>query len=174
MVDNNGGVHEWNLTEEQAQSALYVSKHWIQASAKRLHIIDIRQWFWIETIIYGPFIFVTKLSIFLLYFRLLVPTRWSVLWTTIHIFTGISACFYIILTAVKIFQCSPIEQAWKRQRRQGDQHCINMPVVLQVSGLFNAISDALILLVPIKACWNLRFSLKKKMAICAVFTIGAV
>ncbi|KAF2679747.1 hypothetical protein K458DRAFT_113776 [Lentithecium fluviatile CBS 122367] len=151
MMERNGGVHLWDLTQDQAEPALY--------------------YFWIETIIYGPFIFFTKYSILLLYLRLLVPTRWSPLWTTIHIFIGIAASFYVSLTLVKIWQCHPMERAWKKQIPGA---CINLPVLLQVSGLFNTISDGLILLVPIKACWKLKMSVGKKVAVCAVFTIGAV
>ncbi|KAF2713714.1 hypothetical protein K504DRAFT_498509 [Pleomassaria siparia CBS 279.74] len=151
MVDNHAGVHMWNLTPEQTTRVLY--------------------YFYIETIIYGPFIFFTKLSILLLYLRLLIPTRWSPLWTTIHIFIGISLSFYSAITLVKVFQCSPVRKAYAKTT---PGHCINVPILLIVSGLFNTISDALILLVPIKACWNLKMSWKKKVAVCAVFTIGAI
>lgn len=129
------------------------------------------QLFWIETIVYGPFIFFTKLSILLLYLRLLVPTRWSPLWTTIQIFIGISASFYTALTLVKIWQCDPQARAWNKSI---PGRCINLPVLLEVSGLFNTISDALILLVPVKACWNLKMSWQKKVGVCTIFTIGAV
>jgi len=100
-----------------------------------------------------------------------VPTRWSVLWTTIHIFIGISASFYTAITFVKIWQCTPKEKAWENDVAG---HCINLPVLLQVSGLFNTISDALILLVPIKAVWNLRLGWWKKAGVCAIFGVGAV
>lgn len=132
---------------------------------------DHLQYFWIESIIYGPFIFFTKLSILLLYLRLLVPTRWSPLWTTIHIFIFIAAAFYMALTLVKVFQCQPQTKAYHRSM---PGHCINIGVLLIVSGMFNTISDALILLVPIKACWTLNMSWQKKVAVCAVFTIGAM
>src|SRR3954466_12595937 len=103
--------------------------------------------------------FFTKLSILLLYLRLLVPTRWSFLWTTIHIFIAISLSFYTAITFVKIWQCDPQEKIWSKDV---PGKCINLPVLLSVSGMFNTISDALILLVPVKACWNLRMSWQKK------------
>jgi hypothetical protein len=64
-----------------------------------------------------------------------------------------------------------LDKAWRRQK---EGFCIDLPVLLQVSGLFNMISDALILLVPIQACWRLKVGLGKRIAICAVFTIGAM
>ncbi|KAF2192978.1 hypothetical protein K469DRAFT_487038, partial [Zopfia rhizophila CBS 207.26] len=151
VMNNHGGVHQWNLTENQAHTVLY--------------------YFWIEAIIYGPFIFFTKCSILMMYLRLLIPTRWSPLWTTVHVFIFISGCFYTSITIVKIFQCSPQERIWDKK---APGHCIDLPVLLQVSGLFNTISDALILLVPVKAVWNLKMEWTKKVGVCTIFGIGAV
>jgi hypothetical protein len=46
--------------------------------------------------------------------------------------------------------------------------------ILQISGYFNTISDAIILLLPVPAIWNLRLRLRKKIAVWAVLTLGAV
>lgn len=170
MMNSNGGVHQWDLTPTQAHRVLYV-RHTLSFPTIPSHPTHISQLFWLETIIYGPFIFFTKLSILLLYLRLLVPTRWSPLWTTIQIFIAISASFYTAITIVKIFQCSPRERAWDKTV-QGS--CIDLPVLLQVSGLFNTISDALILLVPVRAVGTLKMGWGKKVGVCAIFTIGAV
>jgi hypothetical protein len=89
----------------------------------------------------------------------------------IHIFIGVSAAFYTALTLVKVFQCHPQAKAYNKSI---PGRCINIGAVLIVSGMFNTVSDALILLVPIKACWTLKMSWQKKVAVCAVFTIGAV
>ncbi|KAF2117337.1 hypothetical protein BDV96DRAFT_644762 [Lophiotrema nucula] len=151
IMSNYGGVHIWNLTTDQEARVYY--------------------YFWWETILYGPFVFCTKLSILLMYLRLLIPTRWSFLWTTVHIFIWISACFYVSITLVKIFQCSPMRKAWAKHIHG---HCIDVAILLCVSGMFNTISDLFILLIPVKACWNLQMSLKKKIGVCAVFTIGAI
>ncbi|KAF2742747.1 hypothetical protein M011DRAFT_255856 [Sporormia fimetaria CBS 119925] len=150
-MNGEAGVHQWNLTHQQTQNVLY--------------------YFWIESIIYGPIIFFTKFSILLLYLRLLVPTHWSPLWVVNHIIIAISAMFYASITLAKIWQCSPREKTWD-DNTPGT--CINLPLLLQVSGLFNTISDVLILLVPIKPVSTLRVSWWKKVGICGIFTIGAV
>ena len=171
LMNNFGGVHMWNLTEVQSETVLYVRNKLDLTNSTHLYPTNPIQYFWIETIIYGPFIFFTKLSILLLYLRLLVPIRWSPLWTTIHIFIGASAAFYTAITLVKIFQCSPSEKAYDISV---PGHCISIPNLLIVSGLFNTISDAWVLFVPIKACWKLKLSWQKKVGVCAIFTIGAV
>ena len=95
-----------------------------------------------------------------MYLRLLIPTRWSFLWTTVHIFIWISACFYVSITTVKIFQCTPVRKAWAKNIHG---HCIDVAILLCVGGMFNTISDLFILLIPVKACWNLQMSLRKKV-----------
>src|SRR6187402_1761577 len=106
--------------------------------SRLLVIVNLVQYFWIESVIYGPFIFFTKCSILLLYLRLLIPTRWSPLWTIVHVFIGVSATFYTTITLVKIWQCTPTGRAWNKDLKGT---CINLPVLLQVSGLFNTVSD---------------------------------
>ncbi|KAF2463075.1 uncharacterized protein BDR25DRAFT_298608 [Lindgomyces ingoldianus] len=151
IMDSDGGVHQWNLLKPTITKILY--------------------YFYIESIIYGPIIFCTKLAILLMYLRLLIPSRWSPLWTSVHVFIAICAAFYTGLTLVKIFQCNPIPRTWDKSIHG---KCINTPVLLQVSGLFNTITDALILLVPVRAVWDLKMTWKKKVAVCAVFGIGCI
>lgn len=52
--------------------------------------------------------------------------------------------------------------------------CVDLPRILDTSGLFNTISDLLILLVPVRSTWNLNMSRKKKIGVCLVFTVGSV
>ncbi|KAJ4299007.1 hypothetical protein N0V90_004251 [Kalmusia sp. IMI 367209] len=47
-------------------------------------------------------------------------------------------------------------------------------VSLQISGIFNIVSDVAILLVPIVASWNLKLQWRKKVGVCAILTIGAI
>ncbi|ORY03759.1 hypothetical protein BCR34DRAFT_573318 [Clohesyomyces aquaticus] len=151
VMDHDGGVHQWNLEAPTVHKILY--------------------YFYVESIVYGPVICCTKFSILLMYLRLLIPQRWSPLWTAVHVFIYICALFYTGLTLTKIFQCHPIERTWDKSI---PGKCINTPVLLQVSGLFNTITDALILLVPIRAVWDLKMTIKKKVAVCAVFGIGCI
>ncbi|KAF2648199.1 hypothetical protein K491DRAFT_671022 [Lophiostoma macrostomum CBS 122681] len=151
LMNSNAGIHQWNLTQEQAHRVFYL--------------------FWVESIMYGPFIFATKFSILLMYLRVFVARRRSCLHTTIWICTVISASFYIALTLAKIWQCKPIRKAYHKEM---PGHCVNVGRVLQVSGSFNTVSDAVILLLPVQMIWNLQLDLRKKIAVWAVLTFGAV
>ena len=41
-----------------------------------------------------------------------------------------------------------------------------------MGGIFNMVSDVVILLVPIKGLWTLKMSVKKKITTYVVFTVG--
>ena len=81
----------------------------------------------------------------------------------------ISTLFYFAITIVKIFQCTPRERIWDTTV---SGTCVDGGMVLSVSGLFNTISDLLILLIPMNAVWKMNASSKKKGQIMAVFGVG--
>ena len=77
--------------------------------------------------------------------------------------------FYIATTLVKIWECSPREKIWNKSI---PGTCIDVSSLLNISGLFNTITDIIILLVPVKAVWNMRMRKKQKVAVVLVFTVG--
>ena len=82
---------------------------------------------------------------------------------------AVCCLFYIATTLVKIWECTPREKIWNKIV-QGD--CVNIATLLNTSGLFNTITDILILLVPVKAVWNLQMRKKKKLGVVLIFTVG--
>ena len=131
-----------------------------------------RQYFWVISVLYGPFILCTKIAILLLYRRVFVPQRGSRLDVLIKLYMVISALFYFSITVVKIWECNPRARIWAKADNPGS--CVNLPILLDTSGAFNTLSDLLILLVPVKAVWNLHMSRVKKIGVCLVFTVGVV
>ncbi|MCJ1254201.1 hypothetical protein MMC24_002015 [Lignoscripta atroalba] len=151
MMNKHGGSHGWNVTQSDANQLLF--------------------YFNIVAIVYGPIIFFTKFSILLLYIRVFSPRRWSGLYVMIRLYIIISFLFYFSITIVKIFECTPRPRIWDRSV---PGTCINLSILLNVSGAFNTISDVLILIIPVNAVWNLNLSTKKKVGVCLVFTVGSV
>lgn len=74
--------------------------------------------------------------------------------------------FYIASTIVKIWVCT------KTGNKTFHGTCASYPSILNTSGLFNTISDVLILLVPIKSVWNLNMDKAWKIGVVLVFTVG--
>jgi len=122
-------------------------------------------------VIYGPTILFTKLSILLLYRRIFSPRRWSPFNIALRLFEVVLILFYLALTIVKIWECSPRARIWDKSIKG---RCIDIPSLLNTSGLFNTISDVLILLVPIKSVWNLNMKPTKKLGVIAVFSVGSM
>ena len=77
--------------------------------------------------------------------------------------------FYVSTMLVKIWQCNPRERIWNKSV---PGHCIEVPILYITSGLFNTLTDVIILLVPVKLVWNLQTRTKKKVGVVAVFTVG--
>ncbi|MCJ1380518.1 hypothetical protein MMC17_003626 [Xylographa soralifera] len=146
-----GGIHEWDITKETLESILYYDN--------------------ITLISYGPAIACTKSAILLLYLRVFSPRRWSTLDVTVRALILIICGFYIALSVAKICQCIPRARIWDNTV---PGQCVNLPVLLDTSGLFNIISDVLILLVPLKGVWSLQMARKRKMGIYLIFTVGII
>lgn len=151
VMSRHGGIHAWNLTVPQMRQVLY--------------------WFNVTAIEYGLTIMLTKLSILMLFRRVFIPPRWSVFDITLRALECLLVLFYVSTSIVKIAQCSPREKIWNRQL---PGRCINVNNLLNTSGMFNFVTDVVILLIPVKSVWKLQMKRKKKVQIVAVFTVGAI
>lgn len=120
---------------------------------------------------YGPAAAGIKSTILLLYLRIFSPTRRTRLDIAIRAFILIICGFYFTISIAKICQCLPRGRIWDKTVRGS---CINLPVLLATSGLFNIVSDVAMLLVPLKGIWNLQMSRKRKIGIYFIFTVGAM
>ncbi|MCJ1269460.1 hypothetical protein MMC22_009352 [Lobaria immixta] len=129
------------------------------------------EWFNIGTITYGLTIMCTKLAILLLYRRVFLPQRWSAFDVAIRLLMLIICLFYIATTAAKIWECTPRPRIWDKSI---EGTCIKAPSLLNASGLFNTISDVLILLVPVRSVWKLNIDTARKVACVLLFTVGLI
>jgi len=151
VMDRHGGVHQWDLTTEEVRSALF--------------------WFNITSIEYGIEILLVKLTILMIYRRVFVPHRWNNFDIILRIFEVILISFYFSITVVKIFECNPRARIWNKKLAGT---CINVNTMLNSSGMFNLITDILILLVPIKSVWNLKMKKSRKIRVVLIFTFGLI
>ncbi|KAB8239782.1 uncharacterized protein BDW43DRAFT_296118 [Aspergillus alliaceus] len=120
-------------------------------------------------ILYGPIIFITKLSILLLFLRVFAPSVKGVTYFFIQLLIWFNFFFYFADTILKIFECTPRSRIWDADV---SGHCININGPILVASIFNVVSDFLILFLPIVCVWRLQMTLKKKMCTSAVFVAG--
>ncbi|KAI1814029.1 hypothetical protein GGS20DRAFT_550281 [Poronia punctata] len=149
VMDHNGGKHEWDITPAQASDASY--------------------WFNVASIHYGITIGIAKISILCMYRRVFSPIRWSLFDMAIVFLIVLLALFYTATSIVKIWECVPRDKIFNNNI---PGHCIDTPMLLNVSGLFNTITDFIILLLPTNAVWNMSMEVKKKVIVVLVFTFG--
>ena len=123
----------------------------------------------IASVIYGPAIGCTKVSILLLYRRTFSVQKHSRFDRGIRLFIVFLTLFYITNTFLKIYQCAPRARIWDKSV---PGTCLNLGNVLTASGAFNTFTDILILIIPIRVSWNLNTSKKRKIAVVLLFTFG--
>ncbi|KAK8060667.1 hypothetical protein PG996_010597, partial [Apiospora saccharicola] len=144
-----GGRHTWDITEEQAQESAY--------------------WFNIVSIHYGVTICIVKLTILRLYRRVFSPARHGPFDVGIVALVVFLVGFYVATNLAKVFQCTPREKIWISSL---PGKCIDISTLLNVSGIVNTVTDFVILLLPIKAVWNMKLEAREKITVVLVFTFG--
>lgn len=113
-----------------------------------------------------------KVGILLDWVRIFCPvgTRNAMLWIS-HVIIWANIAFYGIGTMVELFQCTPREKIWN-PLYEGGSCPMNMHAHNFASGIFNIISDLVILAVPQSIIWKLQMSTSKRIGVSLLFTIG--
>lgn len=127
------------------------------------------KWFNAATIHYGITICIAKLAVLCLYRRVFSPRRWSPFDISIVALIVLLILFYTSTTIVKIFECNPRAKIFNSEL---PGKCVDVPMLLNTSGLFNTVTDFIILLLPVKAVWNMNMKRQKKVIVVLVFTFG--
>lgn len=111
----------------------------------------------------------TKVAILLLYRRVFSPLAQGLFEKTIRLFITILCLFYVATFFVKIFLCVPRARIWNKSV---PGTCLDNAAVLNTNGIFNLLTDVIILLIPLKAVWNLQLDRRRKIGVVMVFTLG--
>lgn len=134
-----------------------------------MHELILHQWLHVTTIVYIPAVLGTKVAIILFYRRIFSPQHRGVFDKSLRLLVVILCCFYFANGVVKIWGCRPRARIWNKSI---PGTCLDVAIVLDTSGLFNLLTDVIILLIPVKAVWNMRLSTRKKAGVIGVFTLG--
>ncbi|PGG98810.1 hypothetical protein GX51_06606 [Blastomyces parvus] len=120
----------------------------------------------------------TKLSLLAFYRRLLSPHshktyRWVIL--SLEILSTIVTLAYVFGVP---FLCKPIGAAWDftppLYRPAYDYHCIERFDITFAASIVNAVLDLLTMLVPIPIAWQLQLPIRQRLAVIAIFCLGAI
>ncbi|MCJ1242111.1 hypothetical protein MMC14_010118, partial [Varicellaria rhodocarpa] len=124
----------------------------------------------LTNIVAGITFFFIKLSILLLYLRIFslnLRTRYFIYFgvSAIFVFTVVSTILYGVL-------CVPHKhESW--QETSASPRCSSSQEGLETAnGVFNAVSDIYILLLPLPSIWRLQLPMRKKTGLIATFLTG--
>ena len=120
-------------------------------------------------IVFGPIIFLTELSLLLLYMKIFVVNHKSATYFLIQLVLWLNLLFYIGMTLSVIFMCSPINKFWQRTL---PGKCADHFAIIVVSAAFNVVSNFVTVFLPVRAIWQLQMPLKRKIAVSTVFLAG--
>lgn len=132
-------------------------------------LIQLLEWFNIARIHYGITICIAKLAVLFLYRRVFSPYPRSPFDITVITLVTLLILFYTATNLTKIWECVPREKIWNPSI---PGHCIDISMLLNVSGIFNTVTDFIIVLLPVRAVWTLNMNLRKKVIVVLAFTFG--
>ncbi|KAH7120219.1 hypothetical protein B0J13DRAFT_599485 [Dactylonectria estremocensis] len=151
--------------EHGAGEHIWVSK--LPRVAKLLKVI------YAQGFVYGLAVTTTKISVLLLYRRLLYsnasPTSMFSILFWVALFLAIT--YPIILWVTLITACRPISYFWT-QYSGAEGTCINIKLFFLTLGIINMLNDVVILLVPIPRILELQLSRRVKASTIGIMMLG--
>jgi rhodopsin domain-containing protein len=120
-------------------------------------------------ILYNPVQAGAKMTLLLLY-RRLAPQQWYQISVYVVGFIVVGSSTAIMFAT--IFPCRPVRAAWDLAYAEPD--CINRPAVYQATAVLGAVTDVLVLAIPIPIVVTLQIPRRQKLGLIAVFGIGFV
>ena len=109
-----------------------------------------------------------KLSLLALYLRLFSSSRPGriVIWATI-VFVSVRALYGVLWN---LLSCRPLAKAWDRTIKHG--HCLDPAANTLIGYTINAVTDLLVLLIPVPLVASLQLGGRQKLALLAILMIG--
>lgn len=121
-------------------------------------------------IVYCLLMYTLKASILISYDRVFGQMNW-VAWAIKGMF-GLSTVWFITSFFVFVFQCRPIEAAWKPLEVHGK--CIDLISFIWGMSVTNFVIDWMILFLPVLPVLKLQMSLVQKALVIGSFFLGSV
>ena len=119
-------------------------------------------------VLYHPAMITVKFSILLLYNRLFPNQRFRLLLWAVAVFT---VCYTVAGIFVVIFQCVPFHTYWDHAAKP---RCVNLDAALIALGVLNAVTDFIILGLPVPFLWRLHSSLAHKTQLAGMMSLGGL
>ncbi|KAI4717643.1 hypothetical protein E4T48_06151 [Aureobasidium sp. EXF-10727] len=126
-------------------------------------------YYYLGEIFYFASITATKISI-LAFFLRVFPKK-SVR-QTVYVIMAICVAYGLSFILATTFQCNPVPYSWKQIDDNYAGSCNNINIQGWMSAIFNIVIDIVILVLPLKELYALNTSLKKKLMVMIMFSLG--
>ncbi|KAJ4411356.1 hypothetical protein N0V82_009008 [Gnomoniopsis sp. IMI 355080] len=151
-MDVNGmGSYEENLTSSQIARLIKI--------------------FLIGEIVYASNVAITKISVLLLYYRLL-QVAFQTSRTLRSIAYGIAALVVtaaLVFIFMGIFSCDPVQKQWQPEL---PGYCMGHIVRWTLNAGLSILSDVMILTLPLPQIWKMRLGRLEKIGVTSIFALG--
>lgn len=117
-------------------------------------------------IFYGVTVGSAKLSVLAFYYYIFSTPKFRKIVIFSATFVTLSFCALVVSL---ILVCRPIKGYWDRRV---DSNCFDRLAFIYSANIINLVTDAWIFLLPVPLVLRLRVTLAKKIALCAMFSVG--
>lgn len=149
MVQNGLGRDIWTLTPQQ--------------------ITNVLKYYFLGEIFYVVALGVSKISILFFYLRVFPSKGFRTLTFTVM---GLSIAYTIAFFFATTFQCLPISLAWTQWDGLHEGGCNDIHLQGWIAAAINIFLDATVMILPLKHLANLNMSMKKKLMVMSMFSVG--
>ncbi|CZT12686.1 uncharacterized protein RAG0_18092 [Rhynchosporium agropyri] len=121
---------------------------------------------WVFQITYKMSVACNKVSILLLYLRIMPQRLYRLAIFTLLTIVGL---FALATTIAGVFQCIPVDKAWNKKK---PGHCYNLVNAWYSNAVFSIVTDILILMLPMHMVYKLQRDRREKFLLYSVFGLG--
>ncbi|ORY66543.1 uncharacterized protein BCR38DRAFT_430610 [Pseudomassariella vexata] len=143
------GLDMWNVPFDDITSILYL-------------------YFWDE-ILYAIVLSLTKISILFFYIKIFPKRSFRYM---VYGLMGLNLCYAIAFVFALVFQCTPIQGAWRAWDGTFEARCHSINVIGWSAAAINIVLDLITICLPLPELFRLSMSPKKKIQIMSMFTVG--
>ncbi|KAF1971667.1 hypothetical protein BU23DRAFT_646183 [Bimuria novae-zelandiae CBS 107.79] len=134
-------------------------------------IYRIVQYTWLTEIFWFVSIGCTKLAFLFLYLRVFPRQK---LRKTVHVLIGVIMLSIAVFTLIVTVNCLPVTYIWTSWDGLHKGKCINLNAFVWAHAVIDIILDCVIFAIPIPELIKLKMSVKKRVMIVAMFSVGGV
>jgi hypothetical protein len=113
----------------------------------------------------------TKISILFFYLRIFPKRHIRI---AAYVVMGLNVAFLLVFVLITVFQCTPLEGAWRHWDSPHEYTCRNINAQAWGAAAGNLVLDLMTMGLPLRELYRLNLSLRKKISVMAMFCIGSL